>query len=179
MPNKDFFSQKRMADWDSIRAGAEAGETFVSLAKRFKVKAETIRGRSTRERWATPANARQELRELRAFELEAGKKEPVTLDFVAESVPTIVKTESSTPIMGNYSDFIAKSMDVRMRRALMKMPDPKTWRDIKTLDDMIRRAYGLDKVTGKTSGMFSGAFGVGAFVSEISIPNPVEQLGDS
>jgi hypothetical protein len=97
------------------------------------------------------------------------EKEPLPVVVPLEDTKNQVTLQDKAT-RASYSDFIATIGESKMRKAFLRMPDPKTWRDIKTLDDIIRRAKGLDKVTGKTAGIFSGAFGVGSFVSEISGP---------
>lgn len=170
------WGKGKKVDWELIRERAESGGwSHAKIAQAHGITIPQIRYRALKENWATPNKV--------ALALKEAQKEAAILSSIPggegkgplpvsghENTEIPTETQVIKGSVASYGDFVATIGEAKMRKAFLRMPDPRTWRDLKTLDDMVRRAKGLDKVTGKTAGIFSGAFGVGSFVSEISGP---------
>lgn len=145
---------------------AEKGMGFAAIAKATGLTVSAIGTRSSRDQWMTPAR--------RAAALAGEGKDPATasdLLALAENVSLGLDSEAEKVIRpkkkGGYVETLADKVQLKVLRALMVMPDPKTWRDLNTADMMVRRALGLDKNVSRTTTLFNPETGLMGIRQEV------------
>ena len=114
------------------------------VAAKYGVKSWTIRKREQREGWPLLDKARKELSKLAKEPVQMAPKEP-KIDsnggVKALTQDNLSQIALNHPIL--MAEYLQKKRDQMLSQDLLSAPD--NWKNANTLDQMLRRAAGLDR----------------------------------
>jgi hypothetical protein len=139
--------------WKEIREACEKGTSQQEVAKLFNISPHTIRMRSSREHWNTPQRLANKIQKVtRAHENRVAENSSLS-EQLNEGVLVPGPGASSTTDL----ETLSKSYRERAADKFFKIfsqsviAPPRNWKDMKILDDLTRRALGLDTEESKAS----------------------------
>lgn len=144
--------------WDAIKEAACLGVPFKELSRKFGPSPDAIRKRATMEVWPTPRKI-GEIINQRATGSEAGEAAEMLEKQQVGIFEPLNPQGTLEEIAKAYELGMAKMAMDKARSGIIHAPTPKNWRDIKTADDIARRAAGLGKDAGKVATLFKVGFG--------------------
>lgn len=148
-----------------VRLMVEAGLTPAEAAKLTGVPVKVISALKRKHHWK-PEAASVAVREAEHFDMEQAEAEALTL-----------QTEASG-LKAAGLDYVNRLFSVLSVKILAqkKMPQIKSWKDVKIIDDILRRAAGLDDNKGNPAGKVLINLGViaGGKIPEAAQPKEQE-----
>lgn len=142
--------------WDKIREAVENGTQQVEVAKLFGIGLAAIRKRSQRESWRTPTRL--------AIQLDTATKSQGDRVAGNQSVLDQLKEREASKKLAETDTFYAKDVESLMKSYREKSAEkfykifsdaviapPRNWKDMKILDDLTRRALGLEDGEAKSN----------------------------
>lgn len=144
--------------WDAIREAACLGVPFKELSRKFGPSPDAIRKKATTEVWPTPRKIGAIINRS-ASDSEAEEGAEVLENQQVGIFEPIDPKGTLEEIAQAYQKGMAMMAMDKARTGIIHAPTPKNWRDIKTADDIARRAAGLGKDAGKVATLFKVGFG--------------------
>jgi hypothetical protein len=159
--------------WDRIREACEKGTPLAEVSRLFGIKNAAIRMRSCRESWNTPARLARKLNKATGMQGDRvarnlsiidqlqdadvdkkiqGNKELSLIDQLNESGLVKKQQPTSTDLESLSKNYREKAADKFYKLFTQTViAPPRNWKDMKILDDLTRRALGLEDGEGKSN----------------------------
>lgn len=150
--------------WDAIREAVCMGIPVREVSRRFGPSPGAINKRAALEVWPTPRKiasmARSSKSNLVAKEDNVAPEETTPDGEIGQFEPFDPRA-TVEELAKQYEIGIAKLIMEKARQGALHLPPPRNWRDLKTADDIARRAAGLGKDAGKVATLFKVGFSNG------------------